>query len=139
MPSAGNTRPKTMLSGILTTPRQSPVSTMTLRTTLVKRPKNPFQSPSTHQAGPFRAAIVSTVIESPSGSGQNREQRFGRRNPAEDPALRLDHREPRGVERVEIGGDAILEHEAVEAAVVGLAHCGVDADFGGDAAHHQLE
>ena len=38
----------------------------------------------------------------------------------------------------EVGGDAVLEHQAVVAAVVGLAHRGVDADLGGDAADDEL-
>ena len=37
----------------------------------------------------------------------------------------------------EVGGAAIGEHDAAVAAVVGLAHRGVDADLGGDAAHQQ--
>ena len=37
-----------------------------------------------------------------------------------------------------IGRDAVLEHQAVVAAVVGLADRGVDADFGGDAADNEL-
>src|SRR5262249_37671549 len=49
MARAGRIRPNTMSPGILTTPRVRPVSTITLSTTLVKRPKNAFQSPGTHQ------------------------------------------------------------------------------------------
>ena len=47
MPSAGRIRPNTVSAGSCTTPRQSPVRTITLRRTLVKSPKNPFQSPAT--------------------------------------------------------------------------------------------
>ena len=36
------------------------------------------------------------------------------------------------------GAAAILEQQALEAAVVGLAHGGVDADVGGDAGEHQI-
>src|SRR5262249_13633654 len=49
MARAGRMRPNTMSPGILTTPRVRPVSTITLSTTLVKRPKKAFQSPGTHQ------------------------------------------------------------------------------------------
>ena len=66
------------------------------------------------------------------------EQRRGRRDPAEDAALRLDHRDPRGVEFGEVGASAVLQHETVEAAIVGLAHRGVDADLGCDAANQKL-
>ena len=59
-------------------------------------------------------------------------------DPAENPALRLDHLEAHLLEFREIRADAILEHEAVEPAIVGLAHRGVDADLGGDAADDQL-
>ena len=59
------------------------------------------------------------------------------RHPAEDAALRRDHREARFVELREIGGAAVGEHDAAVAAIVGLAHRGVDADLGGDAADDQ--
>ena len=38
----------------------------------------------------------------------------------------------------EVGGAAVGEHDAPIAAIVRLAHCGVDADFGGDAADQQM-
>src|SRR6516165_8777578 len=60
MPRAGKIRPKTISFGSLTTPRQSPVSTITFSTTLVNRPKNPFQSPGTHQR--IGAARTSCVV-----------------------------------------------------------------------------
>ena len=59
-------------------------------------------------------------------------------HPAEDAALRLDHRERRRLELREVGADAVLEHQAVVAAVVRLAHRGVDAHLGRDAAHDEL-
>ena len=46
-------------------------------------------------------------------------------DPAEDAALGLDHLEAHLVELGEVGGAAVAEHEAVVAAVVGLAHGGV--------------
>src|SRR5690349_19320933 len=51
MPSAGRMRPNTVSAGSWTTPRQSPVSTITFSSTLVKRPKNPFRSPGTQSRG----------------------------------------------------------------------------------------
>ena len=47
MPSAGRMRPNTVSAGSCTTPRQSPVRTITLSRTLVNSPKKPFQSPGT--------------------------------------------------------------------------------------------
>ena len=57
--------------------------------------------------------------------------------PAENPALRLDHRQSGLVELREIGTAAIAEHDAAIAPVVGFAHRRVDADLGGDAANDQ--
>src|SRR5580704_13136858 len=142
MPSAGSTRPKTISSGILTTPRQNPVRTMTLSATLVNRPKNPFQSPGTHQSGLYDVSAAAMLIVSPPLCLQPRPQSGddGPRpsNPAEDPALRLDHLQAHLLELRKVRADAILEHEAVETPVIGLAHRGVDADLGGDAADDQL-
>ena len=45
----GRMRPNTVSAGSWTTPRQSPVSTITLSSTLVNRPKKPFQSPATQK------------------------------------------------------------------------------------------
>ncbi len=42
------------------------------------------------------------------------------------------------VEFREIGRAAVGQHDAAIAAVIGLAHGGVDAHFGGDAAHQQI-
>src|SRR5215472_12404634 len=135
MPSAGSTRPNTMSSGSFTTPRQRPVSTITLSATLVKRPKKPFQSPATHQVGDVavRAPLIAF-----SCSCKGCQQRRGGRDPAEDAALRLDHRDAGSVEFGEVRAGAVFQHQAVEAAVVGLAHRGVDADLGGDAADEKL-
>src|SRR5262249_15629949 len=126
-------RPNTTSSGSFTTPRHSPVNTMTLSATLVNRPKKPFQSPGTHQDGEATRALMPV-----SCSCQSRKQRFGRRHPAENAALRLDHGDASGLELGEVGAGAVFQHQAVEAAVVRLAHCGVDADLGGDAADQEL-
>src|SRR5580700_9647070 len=132
MASAGNTRPNTMSSGSFTTPRQRPVSTMTFSATLVNRPKKPFQSPATHHDGEAVRALIGF-----SCSGECGEQRRRRCYPAEDAALRLDHLDPGSLELGEVRAGTVLQHETVEAAVVGLAHCGVDADLGGDTADKQ--
>ena len=44
----------------------------------------------------------------------------------------------RPISRPSFCAAAILQQEALEAAVVGLAHGGVDADVGGDAGEHQV-
>src|SRR4030095_2509972 len=61
-----------------------------------------------------------------------------RAHPAEYSTLRLDHREPHLMKFRKVGCAAIAEHDAAKAAIVRLAHGGVDADFGGDAAHQQV-
>src|ERR1700757_5192116 len=65
------------------------------------------------------------------------EQRWRGRDPTEYSALRLDHREPGLVEFREVRGAAIRQYDAAEAAIIGLAHSGVHADFGCDAAYQQ--
>src|SRR6516225_2916832 len=116
-----------MLAGRLTTCRHSPVSTMTLRTTLVNKPKKPFQSPGTHQRG--AAAAVFITSSSTSGCVECRDDRRGRGDPTEDAALGLDHAQPHFLKLRKIGADAIGNDEAVVPAVVGLAHCRIDADL----------
>src|SRR5579863_10384036 len=102
MPSAGRMRPNTMSSGILTTPRHSPVNTITLSATLVKRPKKPFQSPGTHQLGSaFVAVIVMCCPPSPTGAERG-DDRLRAADPAKNPALRLDHFEAHFLEFREI-------------------------------------
>src|SRR5262247_3619376 len=151
MPSAGRIRPNTTSSGRFTTPRQSPVRTITFRTTLVNSPKKPFQSPGTHH----RTAAVPLVMTPPflettrplsdhRQPARSRHLRLGfvqgfqeaRRiaHPAEDPALRLDHRERGDLKLREVRADAILEHEAVVTAVVRLADRRVHAHLGRDPA-----
>src|SRR5208282_6558557 len=126
-----------MSAGRLTTCRHSPLSTMTLRTTLVNRPKKPFQSPGTHQRG---AAISAVFITSSSTSGCLKcfDDGLGRGDPAEDAALRLDHTQPHLLKLREVRSDAIGDDEAVVPAVVSLAHRRVDTDLGGDPADDQL-
>src|SRR6266852_4740587 len=73
MPRAGRMRPKTMSLGILTTPSDSPVRTMTLSATLVKKPKKAFQSPGTHSRTRYSPAVTDCMRPSP----LNREVRVG--------------------------------------------------------------
>ena len=68
---------------------------------------------------------------------QRREHAARIGDPAEDPALRLDHREAHGVELGKVGRAAVARHDAAVAAIVGLAHGRVHADLGRDAAHDQ--
>ena len=63
MASAGRMRPNTTSSGNFTTPRTNPVSTMTFNMTLVKSPKNAFQSPGTHN---FTGALIVVLLNSTS-------------------------------------------------------------------------
>src|SRR6266446_4897998 len=125
-----------MSAGRLTTCRHSPVSTMTLRTTLVNRPKKPFQSPGTHQRG--RAAEAFIAFSSGPVCRECGDDRFGGCDPAEDATLRLDHAQPHLLKLREIRADAIGYDDAFVAAVVRLAHRGIDADLGGDPADDQL-
>src|SRR5271169_366961 len=122
-----------MSAGRLTTCRHNPVSTMTLRTTLVKRPKKPFQSPGTHHRG--ASAEVFIASSSRTGCRECGDDRFGGCDPAEDAALRLDHAQPEFLKFREIRADAVLYDDAFVAAVVRLADCGIDADFGSDPAN----
>ncbi len=67
-------RPNTVSAGRCTTPRHSPVSTITLRITLVNSPKNPFQSPGTHQrtcAVPLSLAIATLLLSRLATSGRS--------------------------------------------------------------------
>src|SRR5712671_360956 len=125
-----------MSGGRLTTCRHSPVSTMTLRTTLVNSPKKPFQSPGTHQRG--RAAEVFIAFSSRTGCRECVDHRFGGCDPAEYTTLRLDHAQPHLLKLREIRPDAIRYDDAFVAAVVRLTHRGIHADFGGNPADDQL-
>src|ERR1700737_4927868 len=99
-----------MSGGRLTTCRHNPVSTMTLRTTLVNRPKKPFKSPGTHQRG--ESADVFIVSSSRSGCCECVDDRRGGCDPAEDAALRLDHAQPHLLKLREIRADEILYDQA---------------------------
>src|SRR5262249_44038751 len=56
------------------------------------------------------------------------------RNPAKNAALRLDHFQADALELGEIRGHTVAEYDALVAAVVGLAHGSVHADFERNAA-----
>ena len=84
-------------------------------------------------------APATSPTEAPRSASADCRDDIGRvPHPAEDAALRLDHPEAHVLEFGEVGTHAILGHEAVVAAVVGLAHRGVDAHFGGDAGDDEL-
>ena len=67
------------------------------------------------------------------GRGERRGDVAGRRGPADDAALGDDHVERRLLEGREVGLRRVLDEEAVEAAVVGLAERRLDADLRRDA------
>src|SRR5581483_7884158 len=142
-PSAGRMRPNTRLSGIFKTKRSRPVSTSMLTRMLVPKPKNAFQSPDVHSAGlnsDLPAVPVDVLMRIPlCGRNLHRLQYCGGvRDPAEDAALGLDHLQAHLVKLGEVRRAAIRDDDAAIAAVIGLAHGGVDAHFGGDAAHEQI-
>src|ERR1700761_5636420 len=124
-------RPNTSSSGILSTKRNRPVSTSMLTRMLVPKPKKAFQSPGTQSLG-LNVDVIdrlpsSTLAASTLANCLNDGGRAG--DPAEDAALRLDHFQSHLLELGEVRADAILQHEAVVAAVVGLADSGVHADL----------
>src|SRR5216683_6757420 len=151
-PVAGRMRPNTSSSGIFSTKRSSPVSTSMLTRMLVPKPKNAFQSPGTHSLGVVLAVVTAMSLSfwltadagsmqmlAPRSASADCRDDIGRApHPAENAALCLDHFQAHVLEFEEVGTHAILGHEAVVAAVVGLADRGVDAHFGGDAGDHEL-
>src|SRR5580692_5676757 len=139
-------RPNTSVSGIFSTNRNRPVSTSMLTRILVPNPKKAFQSPGVHSAGlksGFPAVMLVLIVMLLLLDGlklrcHGLEYRGGVADPAEDATLGLDHFQAHVVEFGKIRCAAIGQHHAAIAAVVGLAHRGVDADFGGHAAHQQV-
>src|SRR3954467_6765283 len=136
-------RPNTSESGIFSTKRNRPVSTSMLTRMLVPKPKNAFQSPDVHNAGlnsDLPAVPVNVPMTLPlCGRNLHRLQDRGRvRDPAEDAALGLDHLQAHLVKFGEVGCAAVGDDDAAIAAVIGLAHGGVDAHFSGDAAHQEI-
>src|SRR5260370_4431674 len=137
-------------SGIFRTKRSRPVSVSTLTRMLVPKPKKAFQSPGTTSFALLSAIIAACTISTPSERDCRRhadptgrlrdclDQRRRLADPAENATLGLDHPQPDGMKFREVGAAAILQHEAVIAAVIGLAHRRVDADLRRDAGHHQL-
>src|ERR1700744_5458023 len=142
-------RPNTRESGIFRTNRNSPVNTSMLTRMLVPKPKNAFQSPALQSVGRKPQDVVLLISPSPSPQSpaearsgglarlQRGQQRLRSGHRTENAALGLDHGQARLVEFREIRRAAIRQHDAAEAAIVGLAHRGVDADLGGHAADEQ--
>ena len=143
-------RPNTSESGIFSTKRNSPVSTSMLTRMLVpkpnkrvpvaRRPQCRLESRTVPAVPVMLVLIVMPPATAVLGiSGESALQHRGRvGDPAEDAALGLDHLQAHLVEFGKVGGAAIRQHDAAIAAVVGLAHRGVDADLGGDAADQQI-
>ena len=73
-----------------------------------------------------------SVMRSPPRTSAN-----GRR-PSDDGALRADHVERRRLEGGKVARGRVLDQQAFVAAVVGLAHRGLHADFGRDAGEDEL-
>ncbi len=93
-------------------------------------------SPATHQDSFSSAGLCWSCVahDATSWRAVRAERNAGRRrDPAEDAALRGDHRQADPLELGEVGADAVRQHEALVAAVVGLADGGVHAHLGGDA------
>src|SRR5262245_15064290 len=82
---------------------------------------------------PLRRGAVSAIAratrDGTNRPGERLQEVLRSRHPTEDAALSFDHLERGLVEAWEIGRDAILEHQAVVAAIVGLAHGRVYADL----------
>src|SRR4029079_12526615 len=120
-------RPNTIESGIFSTKRNRPVSTSMLTRMLVPKPKKALQSPGVQIFGSY-VAVVEVAMTCPLWVKQafsksparelecrrlQHRERGGRvRDPAEDRALRLDHREAYLVEFREVGGAAVGKHDA---------------------------
>src|SRR4030095_15024357 len=89
-------------------------------------------APVTSPSPRFRAPL-------PSGrTGERREEQRRIADPSEDAALGREHLEHRLVEHREVRRDAVLEHEALVAAIVGLAYRRVHADLRRHAADDEL-
>ena len=73
-----------------------------------------------------------------SGPGKFVDQLARLRDVANDPTLRLNHRDSRGFELGEVRGGAVLEQHALEAAVVRLPHSRLHADLGGHSGEDQM-
>src|SRR3954471_20004971 len=114
-----------------TTPMQSPASTRTLTSMLIPRPKKALRSPRVQNGTAMRSGSCDGI------DGKRFQEVRRGPDPAEDPALGGDHPQGDLVELGEVGAAAVAQHEALEAAVVGLAHGRVHADLGGDAGDDQ--
>src|SRR5947209_8764451 len=117
-------RPNTIASGIFSTKRNRPVSTSMLTRMLVPKPKKAFQSPGVQNFGGCLLVMAIVMTRSPQLIAHKlqrrrpqRRERAGRvRHPAEDGALRLDHRQAHLMELRKIRGAAVGEHDAAIAA-----------------------
>ncbi len=84
------------------------------------------------------AALLEASASRRRAAVQRLEQCGARRGPADDAALGAHHVERGRLECREVAFGAVLQQQAVVAAVVGLAHAGLHADLGGHAAEHQV-
>ena len=132
-PVAGSMRPKTNSSGIFNTNRSRPVSVRRFTRMFVPKPKKAFQSPGTHTFGLVVMDIFSRLYQ-PSAARTLAEVET---QPKIPPWALIIFR-PISWNSGKVGADAVGGHEALVAAVVGLPHGGVDADFRGDAGDDEL-
>src|SRR4051794_14875838 len=98
-----------------TTPMHRPASTSTLTSMLMPSPKKALRSPRVQRGMAMKLGSCEGV------DGKRCREVRGAAAPAEDAALGADHPQGDGVELGEVGAAAVLEHEVLEPAVVGLA------------------
>src|SRR5260221_9795822 len=87
------------------------------------------------EAPPSRASCEAPPARA---SCERLDERARARHGAEDAVLHLDHLERGGVVAGVGGAAAVLEEEALVAAIVALAHRRVDADVGRDSREHEV-
>src|SRR6478735_2871546 len=110
---------------------------------LVPKPKKALRSPGTHSLGRNVVVVVMRGTCSCCGGCSSRcfqcgNDRRAAGHPSEDAALCHHHRQCGAVEFGEVGSAAVLDHQAIEAPVVGLAHGGVHAHLRSHATDQQL-
>ena len=92
-----------------------------------------------NKANTTRSGLVSTRLRLSLGvRGEGRLELLCARAPANNPALRREHRHRLLVEVREVGRARIRQHARVETAVVGLAEGGLDADLCRDATDEEV-
>src|SRR5258706_1441953 len=104
----------------------------------ISRPM-PRPAPVTRATLPWRSMSIGILLD-PCGrcaSERGAERREGR-GPADDAVLGADHVQRGPLELGEIALGGVLHQEALEAAIVGLAHGALHADLGGDSGEDEV-